>query len=288
MLKLEKLEEWLKPLADPPVGKYVHRQYSEQSASRDGFVERLKPVVQRAHRDAQLRLRKMAGTPLDPLGSQADAANGYPGKLNGDTLMGCFGEILAGILAENSSPHGVRWEVPAFLFRFHNVAFHELDRLRQEGGMPRKVPGRTGDDCLAFYREGNSIKKSLVCEAKCLKSHVKAEMEKAHEKLSESRLKPGSLLELIEVLIDYDDEESARWVEALRALNLDEGLHDYERCDFLSYTCGKSPKLGGRKTWIPQDSPHPMYTANRRLEVAEVCIADLRGLVMTVYGKKEG
>jgi hypothetical protein len=132
------------------------------------------------------RLRDLAGITLDPLGEPdtGDPALEYPHKLPLSTLQGYFGEVFAGLIVENGSALGESgWQVPAFLFRTHAVAFEQLELMRQTGQPLKGVPGRTGDDCMAFRRDsqGNIIR-TLYCEAKCTLGHDTSLIADAHER----------------------------------------------------------------------------------------------------------
>lgn len=286
-----KLEDWLSnSVTESKDKRYRHRLLKENPEQRLRIIPALKSYVQKAHDDMRRRIYKAAGISLDPLGSPPayDLAEGYPECLHIQTLKGYFGEIFAGLVAENFSPFGYNWKVPAYLFRFHKVSFEKLEIWRQTGEKPGIIPGRSGDDCLAFQRdEKGRIVRSLVCEAKCTPDHESKMISDAHEKVSEPNLKPVNLMELIEILLEYDDPESTQWVDSLRQLWLDKSITDYERCDLVSYVCGHSPVKGDGKTWIPADKPHEKYTGGRRLEAVEAHLCDVEGLVREVYGKKD-
>lgn len=52
---------------------------------------------------------------------------------------------MAAIVAEALPHFGVGgWEIAAFPFRFHQVAFDQLEKWRQTGEEPTEIPGRTG------------------------------------------------------------------------------------------------------------------------------------------------
>jgi hypothetical protein len=81
---------------------------------------------------------------------QKDPTKGYPERLHALTLQGYFGEIFAGIVAENFSPFGENnWEVPAFLFRFHHVAF-QWKRTVKRINYRAKLPDGQGMTALLF------------------------------------------------------------------------------------------------------------------------------------------
>src|SRR5215831_11525555 len=141
------LEEQVNQTAD---GRYWHRMLRERAEARVAALAVLKPIVDAAHDDARRYLRAAFGDTLDPIDEPVsqDAAAAYPGLLPFQTLYGYFGEIVAGVVAEHFAPFGLGpWVVPAYLFRFHVVAFQELERIRQGGDPTSALPGRTGDDC---------------------------------------------------------------------------------------------------------------------------------------------
>src|SRR6266851_3905585 len=153
--------------------QYRHHFLSEQYEKQTVILEELKVYVQQAHEDAKSRLRKLDGYTVDPLNFSTSQdpvkKNKYPEALHMSDLKGCFGEVLAGLIAEYFSPFGINeWKVPAFLFRFHLTAFQRLEQISQSGEEVKNVPGRTGDDCLAFQLGASGdIVRLLYCEAKC-------------------------------------------------------------------------------------------------------------------------
>lgn len=298
----QKLIEWLDhSISASNNHSYTHRLLKENLEHRETILSELKQVVQKAHEDTKRRLRKLAGFSLDPLAIPnmdsvdvnaesrtecvlRDPTEGYPEKLEIKTLKGFFGEIFAGIIAENFSHFNiVNWKVPAYPFRFHNSAYDQLERWRQTDISPKTTPGRTGDDMLAFYQDNRGvITHSLVCEAKCSNGHNKGLVDKAHNQASSKEPRPVDLLRLIEILSDYDDSESQNWMKALQILFNRNIQADYERCDLVSYICGRKPKKS--ETWMRKDTPHPNYTVGRRLESVEIHLQEVDQFVKQIYG----
>ena len=259
---------------------------------RTEAIAALKQIVHDAHEDSRKRLRDLLGESLDPLGeNSAYPVNNYPQCLHPLTLKGYFGEIFAGIIVEHFRPHNEdKWEIPAYLFRHHLEAFRQLEQLHQDSRSIGIIPGRTGDDCLAFKRDDTGkITHSLVCEAKCTNGHDYSNLlMEAHEKISEPNLKPLDLLQLIEILKSYDDNESKLWVNELRRLQLGKNPIGYERCDLVSYVCGSVPRLARQTSWIHPPSNMPSsYTGKRRLETVEIHLHDVEGLIARVYDKPQ-
>ncbi|ENH97927.1 DEAD/DEAH box helicase [Gracilibacillus halophilus YIM-C55.5] len=275
--------------------KYRHLKLNEELTFRDEIVPSLKNMVEEAHQDYKNSKRSLLLKTLDPsvediesLGKM-DPAYGYPDQLDLTTLKGTFGEVFAGIIAENFAPFNVEnWKVPVFSFRHHEAAFDQLETYKRTGDKKNATMGRPGDDCLAFELDQSetNIRKILFCEAKCTNDHSSSLVKKAHEQLSDSNIIPVETLRLIEILNDYDTDYAIRWSEALRNLYLDLGnFGNSNRYDLVSYVCGNSPKK--KSTWIDTEEPHEGYSAGRELESVEVHISDIDQLVKTIYQKEE-
>jgi hypothetical protein len=292
MYKLSNFSSWFnESVFESSEKKYTFRLLKTNSVLSKEAIDEIKAVVFEAHEDAKRRLRNLSGISLDPLQEPSgfDPAQGYPECLEFQTLKGYFGEILAGIVAINYSHFGEDgWEMPVSLFRFHSLAFDQIERLRQDAIIKvKKTIGRTGDDNLAFVRaENGDISKTLICEAKCTADHDSDLINDAHKKISEANLIPVSIPYLIEVLLDYDDTASQEWVDALRKLWLSP-KGSLERYDLISYACGRAPARTSQKSWIKDDQPHPEYTGGRSLEAVEILLSKVDQLILEVYGKRE-
>ncbi len=282
----QQLNEWLEQsLSESNQYSYTHRLLKEKPEQRTLILQHLRKYVEKAHNDAIKYLRRPAEISLDPLGQTIfDPAEGYPEKLPAKTLKGYLGEVIAGLIAENFVHFNEDgWKVPVYSFRFHQTAFDYLDTIRQTGESPCDIPGRTGDDTVAFLRKDDgSIGKALVCESKCTKDYKTDKCAEAHKKASDLRPKPVEIRRLLEILRDYSDDDSKEWKEALQTLFFENIQSDYERCDLVSYTCGKSPVR--RQTWIDNAHPHPDYKVKRKLETVELHLNGLDEFVKLIYG----
>lgn len=265
----------------------------ENTTVRKDALEELKALIRMAHDDAKYCLRKALRDTLDPLETWDDAkdpAEGYPEMLDLTTLKGYFGEIFSGIVAENFSPFDEKnWRVPVFPFRFHTTAFDQLEMYRQTGEI-NPTFGRTGDDCVAFVLDGDTIIKILFLEAKCTADHDTNMIADAHNKISSKNEKPVELLRIIEILKDHRNNPKVPdvdlWITALRKLyNSKDG---FERYDCVSYVCGRSPKKpSDRISWISHEAPHPNYNGGRKLEAVEVHLTHIDNLIKDLYGKED-
>lgn len=269
--------------------RYEHILLQEVSGARAQVLDALVAAVAQVHEDAKQHLRSLARTSLDPMGAEPtiDPADGYPGRLPMNTLKGYFGEFFAGLLAESFEISGeCDWRVPAYLFRFHQTAFDELDRVRQTGAEAREVFGRTGDDCLAFRSdEGGNVTHCLLCEAKCTADHNPTMISEAHNNLNNNQYpKPVAIRQVIEILDGRNDADSRNWSLALRRFWLSQPQPGYERRDMVCYVCGRRPQR--TPSWMPSSNPHNTYTASRRLTAAEVHLEDLDDLIRELYNHK--
>jgi hypothetical protein len=188
--------------------------------------------------------------------------------------------LLAGLLAENYKPHGRRWSVPAFLFRGHLPAYQDLERRRQLGGPARPIPGRTGDDALAFeLDETNAIVAWLWCEAKCTHDHGSALIAAGHEQLSAAVRIPVDLVQLIAILEESSDPDSERWIASLREMLFSSAPPP--RFDMLVYVCGRKPVQ--QPSWISEAEPHSHYAGGRPLQAVEVHLDGFDEVLTAAY-----
>src|SRR5690349_11453734 len=124
-----RLRFWLTgPSRTTPNGRYRHRLLKENQANRQAMIGELVNYYKWAHNDVMSWLCDLIGDGLDPLGEIGvdDPLLGYPCNIDSIAMQGCFGEVFAGLIAEHFDLFGEEgWEVPAFLFRFHNTIFEE-------------------------------------------------------------------------------------------------------------------------------------------------------------------
>lgn len=299
-VNLQKLGTWLSETKfSSPSGHYSLRLLEEKSTERAAIWTEILDFFSEAHEDAKDMVRRVLEPTLSPyIGPQSDPALGYPEDLHVETLLGYFGEVLAGMIAEHKDIHSVGdWRVPAFLFRFHQVAFQKLEErndLLARGQTvldvddeKSTIPGRTGSDVLAFSRnEDGSLAKILVCEAKCLGGHRSNKVRDAHVQLSAPVRCPSGVREIIEILKDYDTEDCRQWREQLLCFRLD--LESpVVRVDMFSYAVGNKPTgRNGQISWNANDNPISDYTGNRPLEVVECYLDDPRVLVRQLYSRR--
>jgi hypothetical protein len=289
----DRLKQWLAPQHSGE-SPYRHLWLREQADGRGDGLKALAEMVGAAHQDAINWLRSISTDALDPLqGSEDEAAAGendhpppgsnYPHGLHTTTLQGYLGEVLAGLIAENYRPFDLDWEVPVFLFRRHDAAFNELERQRFLGSAAaRRVPGKFGNDCLAFMKEDGEISAFLTCEAKCTASHDASLIAEGHKQLSSNNAHiPIDLYQLLDILRSQGDHDAEAWVEQLSPLLTLSASDAPRHYDLFVYVCGRGRKNG--KPWMSTSSAHDKYEAERDLEAAEVRFEDIDAVIVTAY-----
>ena len=181
--------------------------------------------------------------------------------------------------------------MPAYLFRFHDHEFQHLEQINQRiredqrhhpDAPDQRRPGRSGDDALAFRRNGDgAITDVLTLEAKCLRANNNAKIRDAHEKLAAGGPLPSGVRELIELLAEYDTPEAMSWHEALVRLRA-HGYRTAARHDGLVYATAHIPTRAPTQAWLPPE-PHPAYTADRYLEGMEFQFQNLDRVIDSLY-----
>lgn len=265
------------------VNDYRHHHFAEVDDSWSQVAEPVCEFFLHAHDDAIRNIERLVGPSLHPAGIPVAIANGYPHALPPVTLQGYFGEVLAGMFAEHGAPGGQHdWEVPAFLFRTHLVAFQQLERDAQTGDMPTAIPGRTGDDCLAFRRDSDGrIIALLFCEAKCTLDHDAQLIADAHAKASAGAV--VDILQVIDVLLAQGTPEAIAWVDALRILRdqLRDERTTVTRHDAVVYVHQRAPIRD--PSWMSPERPHEQYTARRSLDAFEIRLPNVSARIQAVY-----
>lgn len=254
--------------------------------------DELYSYIDHAHEGARRSLREALGTSLHPVsyGTPIDPAYGYPHRFPMSALRGFFGELMSGIVAEYWLGHdGIVWEVPVYLFRYHIVAFQQLELMKQTDDWDRQMLGRTGDDGLGFHwdEDDERILGWLACEAKCTSTHSATMIKDNHKKLSTGAKRPVDLLRLIPALQDYDrDRYRDVWIDGIRQFYFDlEDESQRRRRDLSVYVCAQCPQRGD--TWTDKNRPHAKYSGGRDLYCVEIQMADVDSLIAEMYGRME-
>lgn len=253
---------------------YIHLLLN---ADGDNLPEELITYFKDAHKQAQQKyIDKINEFNLDPLNQPPI----YTAVLPLKTLQGYLGEVLGGLIAITQRPFNLDWEIPVHLFSFHDTVFDWLDMYLQNTETSAEIPGRTGDDNLAFVRnENNEITAVLFIEAKCTLTHNPSLINDAHSSLSKGNIFPVSRDKIKQLLIEKGDSESLNFVDAINNIVKTQK----NRFDMVSYLYSKKPER--KHSWISQSEINRYYKGNRNLVAAELCITDLLKSIDRIYRK---
>lgn len=163
------METYFQCYDDKSVGNYRHVLLEAKYEDPHLLATVLRPYFESVHLDARTVFHEEIGINLHP---DADPTKAfpvvYPNSLEFSARRGLFGEALAGLLTEVCEFIGGHdWNVPVFLFRFHQTAADYLYTLRRDPSQTRKLPGRTGDDFIAIVLDDDGgVVRVLAGEAK--------------------------------------------------------------------------------------------------------------------------
>ncbi len=253
---------------------YIHLLLN---ADGTNLPEELITYFKDAHKQAQQKyIDKINEFNLDPLNQPPI----YTAVLPLKTLQGYLGEVFGGLIAITQRPFNLDWEIPVHLFSFHDTVFDWLDMYLQNDETSAEIPGRTGDDNLAFVRnENNEITAVLFIEAKCTLTHNPSLINDAHSSLSKGNIFPVSRDKIKQLLIEKGDSESLNFVDAINNIVKTQK----NRFDMVSYLYSKKPER--KHSWISQSEINRFYKGNRNLVAAELCITDLLKSIDRIYRK---
>lgn len=251
------------PASNVPEGNYRHRRLDERRELQDQILQQLREAVQWSLEDMRQALANPQQSSLDYLQppQRVTIADLYPHELPLKTKMGYFGEFMAGLLCVEARAFGEsNWEVPAYLFRWHEPAIRYLERIRDREipESPKEVYGRQGDDCLVFRRDdGGEITSFIVCEAKCLSEHDATIIREAHKKLS----RPGNVAEdriqVIKVLEERQryrpEPDLQKWIDALYKWSFEQNRWNVDAMIWYAMSMANLPsaKSAGSLTMPP-------------------------------------
>ena len=283
--ELDLVKDWLESSLTEN-GDYRHRHVFESGEDqRERALEIIKKYIAWAHSDAKEKLEEdyNLGVNLDPESYEesSNVVEAYPQGLNERDLKGYFGEAVAGLLAEIFEVHRKSWVIPMFLFRLHNKVFERLEEwdLSDEPDEDLSpTPGRSGDDCLAFVLEDESVVNCMSIEAKYTPDHNSSQIDSAFDKVNEE---PKSLLQIAGILDEIGEEELADQIRLFRYSDDDPGKYK-----MISYLHGKEPTQND--TWIDTDSPKKStddeaVELESQVEVAEALVSKIGEIRSEVY-----
>ncbi|SOB97269.1 hypothetical protein SAMN05428964_1012155 [Thalassospira xiamenensis] len=289
------------------VGRYGHLLIEQAGTSDAELIEGLRSYFESAHLDARQKFHEFIGMSLHPDGDAAGANARYPNCLPLTTQRGLFGEALAGLITETFEYVGDHeWNVPVFLFRFHDDAKRYLFNLARDPALIRQTIGRFGSDFIAIALDGDgAVYRFVSGEAKWRETMTPGQIDTLllgdkiespkgsgnleHDgkgiwhKVNKEVPIPDGLRQLQEILKEQAaDEFSAAILSIDEALVL-ENPQSIPKTDLI-FLVGNDPAR--RSSGVPhvewKKQPEE-YTAGNDLQVVEVYLSGGTALIKKLY-----
>jgi hypothetical protein len=299
------LDDWLKAWPSE-AAKYGHLLLEQEGDGDAKLIAKLVPYFESAHADARAFFHEQMGIDLHPDANGGGAHASYPNCLPPITRRGLFGEVMAGMVAENYALiGGHEWRIPVFLFRYHEDAEQYLFALAREPERKREVYGRRGSDFLALaLDEDGEVTRFIAGEAKWRKALQPAVV---HELMYGKDVKnkrtgvvknngrgiwslinrdipaPHGLRQLQRLLRELDPEgHSAAILSLDRVLTL-RGTQPLPRTNLILIAGNDVPSRKAQTSLIPWEELPEDYTAEHDLQVVEIILKDGDAVIDGVY-----
>lgn len=298
------LDEWLEEY--PSVVKnYGHLLLEQKKSQDDDLFARLTPYFESAHLDARTVFHEFMGIDLHPDAAAGSAGINYPSSLNLTTLKGFFGEALTGLIVEAYELVGNHdWEVPIFLFRFHDDAKKYLYTLVRDPRQERQTIGRLGTDFIGIsIDDGGEVDRLISGEAKWRKTLTQGAVddlmlgpkEKGQDlrqegkgvwaELNKEVNPPNGLRELQIALKEIDPD---RYAETILSMDKLLSAHDSQvvpKTDLVVIVGKGGATREECSTFIGREEIPEAYSAGNDLQVVEVVLSDGEKLVEELYSR---
>jgi len=299
------LDRWLNSYPSE-VGNYGHLLLEQDCACDGELIADLVGYFESAHADARAFFHEQMGIELHPDADDEGAHVTYPGCLPPITRRGLFGEVMAGMLTENYDYIGNHhWNIPVFLFRYHEDAEGYLFALVRDEERKRQVYGRRGSDFLALVlNEEGEVIRLIVGEAKWrkkLQPAVSAELmygekkkkqgaeEAEHDgkgiwyQINRDVLVPHGLRQLQRLLREIDPEGHSAAIATLDRVLVVKNAAPLPRTNLIMISGGDVPSRKAKTSLIPSEKVPKDYTAPHDLQVVELILTDGEDVIEGVY-----
>jgi hypothetical protein len=234
------LEDWFEEFPSFLKG-YGHILLEQKKAKDKELLDKLKAYFESAHLDARIVFHDFMGIDLHPDSASAPSEVSYPSSLHLTTQKGLFGEVLSGLVVESYKLIGNNnWQVPVFIFRFHEDAKKYLFTLARDAEQERQTIGRLGTDFIGISVDNEgSIERLISGEAKWRKEltqsnvnslmlgpKIKGKSKRKKEKgvwaeLNKEVNPPSGLRELQIILKELDPDKYAETILSMDKLLLE-------------------------------------------------------------------
>ncbi|MGR5194920.1 hypothetical protein ACPV4H_13580 [Vibrio rotiferianus] len=280
---------------------YGHLLLEQKEDTNDELMSRLKAYFESAHLDARGVIHDFMGINLHPDHEKQTEIN-YPSSLHLTTLKGFFGEVMTGLIAEGYDLVGGHdWEVPVFLFRFHDDAKKYLFTLVRDPDQERQTIGRLGTDFIGISVNGGEVVRLISGEAKWRKELTQSAIDNVmlgpKEKGKQTRIAgkgvwaelnkevnpPNGLRELQIALKDLAPEAYAEVILSMDKLLAAFDATTVPKTDLvlIAGEPNKSRQKGG--VCIDWEKVPENYLAGNDLQVVEIVLPDGENLIENLY-----
>lgn len=298
------LDEWLEKYPSD-VGNYRHLLLEQKKTKDDDLFSKLIPYFESAHLDARTVFHEFMGIDLHPDAAAVSAEISYPSSLHLTTLKGFFGEALTGLIVEAYELVGNHdWEVPVFLFRFHDDAKKYLYTLVRAPEQERQTIGRLGTDFVGISTdEKGEVVRLISGEAKWRKTLTQSVVDnlmlgpKIKDKESRENGKgiwaelnkevnpPNGLRELQIALKEIDPDGYAETILSMDKLLSAYNKHVIPKTDLVVIVGKGGAARKKRSCFIGGGEIPEIYSAGNDLQVVEVILSNGEELIEELYSR---
>ncbi len=275
----------------------------EQIEADDGaLAQALKEYFESAHLDARTRFHSFVGIDLHPDGDGVAPIVTYPGSLPSTTRRGLFGEVLAGLLTESYEYIGAHnWNVPIFLFRYHDDAGNYLFTLARDPTQTRQTIGRLGTDFIGLsLNDDGEVVRIISGEAKWRLTLTQATVDdvmlgkKAKDSavrsgkgvwrdLNKEPSPPSGARQLLELLREYDPDGFDAAILSLERALVVKDPAPIPKTDLIVFAGNGRAKREKGECLLPWRDVPDEYTAGNELQIVEVILQGGEDLIDTIY-----
>lgn len=303
------IQEWLSDTHGTTTTTNYGHLLLEQRAAFDtaSLPNALRPYFESAHADARNVFHEYIGIDLHPDATADGSHAQYPTCLPSTTRKGLFGEVMIGLLTQCYSLAGCPWQIPIYLFRYHDDVSEYLFTLSRDPSRTRELFGRKGNDFIAVEldNDGNVIQ-FIAGEAKWRASLTPSTIDNlmlgdweddptnagtrrrsgkgVWSEINKGIAIPSGLRQLQKLLIELAPSEFANAILSLeRAICLRSHSASIPKRD-LVFIIGNRPARRTRGTTSISNSSIPSeYTVGRNLNVIEVVLENAEIVIEALY-----
>lgn len=274
-----------------------------QTEADDGtLAEALKEYFESAHLDSRTRFHSFIGIDLHPDAEGDVPGVTYPGSLPSTTRRGLFGEVLAGLFTESYEYIGSHnWNVPIFLFRYHDDAANYLFTLARDPTQTRQTIGRLGTDFIGVsLNEDGEVVRIISGEAKWRLKLTQAQVDdvmlgkKAKgstvrsgkgvwRDLNNEQSPPSGARQLLELLREYDADGFDSAILSLERALVVKDPAPIPKTDLIVFAGNGRAKRERGECLLPWEAVPDEYTAGNDLQIVEVVLKSGEDLIDTIY-----